>query len=98
MIALHGVYGMPTIFIRYNPDKYTNADGHEVRVYRGRLARCIDYVARIISRANDEPIDDGLYIAYLYYDGARDDVGNVAQADIFKYDYVEQCIETIDTI
>ena len=98
MIALHGVYGMPTIFVRYNPDEYVDIHGHKIHANRSRLPRCIDYIARIISRANDEPIDDGLYIAYLYYDGAQDDNGSTPCADLFKYDYVAQCVETIDTI
>lgn len=98
MIALHGVYGMPTIFIRYNPDEYIDAHGHKIRADHSRLARCIDYVARIVSRANDEPVEDGLYVAYLYYDGAQDDVGKTPRADLFEYDYVAQCIEMIDAI
>jgi hypothetical protein len=98
MIALHGAFGLPTIFIRFNPDKYVDSEGKTVSASREHVFRCLDYLEHIMERINSAPVADGLYIAYLYYDGMRADHGRSAQVDLCKYDYIANHIEIIDEI
>jgi hypothetical protein len=98
MIELHSVFREPTIFIRYNPDKYVDSDGKTVGALPVRDGRCADYLQYILNRANSAPVKPGMYVAYLYYDGARPDNGHSPRADLFSCDYIESRVDVIDAI
>lgn len=92
MIAIHQVVGMPTIFIRYNPDKYTDADG---RVFRAatknkRDEQCARYAKRLMEYliAQETVNLVGLYVIYFCYDGVNEDapIG-------YHIDYIDHILE-----
>jgi hypothetical protein len=89
MINLHATYRVPTIFIRYNPDSWT--DNAKVKHYAGQISRDIgvlDYITSIMQEFDKNPPEDGLYVAYFYYDGCKKGTKETCIPDKYKVDYV----------
>jgi hypothetical protein len=89
MVSIHQVIGLPTFFIRYNPDQYVDHMGvkHPSTIGTQRDLRCIRWVQQLMLMLRQHPPNDGLYVTYLYYDGMVGD-----QAEIYQIDYVGQTL------
>ena len=89
MVMLHQVCGVPTIFVRFNPDEFVDNMDKVVRASDARFARTARYVQRMIAEFDASPPLDGLYASYLYYDGCCG-----SEADRLKIDYVDGSISS----
>jgi hypothetical protein len=93
MVAIHQVVGLPLIFIRYNPDKYTDAVGNRSNAARddSRDVVCARYAHRLMNylREDDRAMRlNGLYVLYLYYDGMTG-----SSPDGYHIDYIDHTME-----
>jgi hypothetical protein len=88
MVAIHQVCGMPTVFIRFNPDEFTDRSGTRIPPHKSRFAFIAEYTLRMIRDLRASPVADGLYVAYLFYNGCADRI-----ADRFRIDYMEHTIQ-----
>lgn len=91
MIAIQSILKIPVIFIRYNPDEYTDATGvrRPKACGRNRYITAANYARRIMNKlpvekpAKGDPLClRGLYVAYLYYNGQQPDVGDAFHVDV----------------
>jgi hypothetical protein len=64
MINLVNVLGMPTTFIRYNPDKYKPVEGQEEVRAEQREKKLIEYIAFLMK----QPPTTFANVLYLFYD------------------------------
>jgi len=69
MIELHQAFGQNLVFIRYNPDSYTNRAGGRQKGYRQNLKRERRLIALIQQLMRKKKIDQCLSVYYLYYNG-----------------------------
>lgn len=89
MIAIHQTVGLPTIFVRYNPDRFTDARGEVVETPGNdtRDQRCAEYVRRLLNYLNRSPEGayklEGLYVIYLNYDGQMENIPEGYRVDYF---------------
>uniref|UniRef100_A0A6C0KF38 Uncharacterized protein n=1 Tax=viral metagenome TaxID=1070528 RepID=A0A6C0KF38_9ZZZZ len=65
--------GVPCIFIRYNPDNFTNKDGKNVKITQSKRH---DILIRWVKRCMRMVDTSGLIVKYLFYDG-HDDTDSV---------------------
>jgi hypothetical protein len=66
MVAIFQDYsGGKVIFIRYNPDSYTNSLGVKVSSDKGKEQKLLDTIKAIMNN----PLDKALSVIYLFYDG-----------------------------
>jgi len=69
MIQLHQDFGENIVFIRYNPDSYTNRSGKLQKGFQqnpGRERRLISLIKQLLQ---EEQLDNVLSAYYLFYDG-----------------------------
>jgi hypothetical protein len=58
--------GVPTIFVRFNPDSYKNASGDIIKTYSGRESTLKKLIKSII---NIDKMESNIVVYYLFYDG-----------------------------
>nr|SMH63333.1 Hypothetical protein FSTVLC9_298 [Faustovirus] len=66
MKNLHQTMGMDTLFIRFNPDIYTDQAKHKIKSYTNREKKLKDLLD---SLKNLNKLDHYLMVIYLFYDG-----------------------------
>lgn len=67
---LYMLHGGKFIFIRFNPDKYTNSNGTKKDTYmKMRMEQLSQEIGKHIERISREENTELLDIHYLFYDG-----------------------------
>ena len=73
MVILHQDFGEDVVFIRYNPDNYTDRSGKEVKGFKEnpkREKRLVTLIQQLLRRKT--PLDCNLAAYYLFFDGDND--------------------------
>ena len=108
MVDLHGDINLPrtltnqpsipTIFVRYNPDKYI--DAHEVRqiASRGcvRDRNVANFVRWLINYHTTHALPEGLYAVYLYYNGFDEQQDDAYNDHAYRIDYMNNALSHWD--
>lgn len=84
MAILHQDFGENVVFIRYNPDTYTNRSGKEVKGFKEnqkREKRLVALIRQLLRRK--KPLEYNLAAYYLFFDG---DNGTDILIDLDYYD------------
>lgn len=84
MIQLHQDFGENLVFIRYNPDSYTNQTGKIQKGFQQNSKRELRLITLIKQLLRKEETDHPLSAYYLFYDG-DDGVDKVIDIDYDNY-------------
>ena len=69
MIEICQAVGMPVLFIRYNPDNYTDSESKKSKIPKAKREQILVEWVRHCMKASPKTTEEFLRVVYLFYNG-----------------------------